>query len=271
MQTIAIQGTKGSFHHIAAQDWFGDEINLVECKTFREVFKKFKNNQADYSVVAIENSLYGSINEVYDLLLKYRFYIIGEISERINQCLIGINDIPLEDVLRVHSHPVALAQCQDFLDKYLTNAERIENNDTADSVRLVKEMGINTELAIASPLAAKLYNMHVIKANIENTKTNYTRFLILSKNNLNITGANKASLVVETDHKPGALYKLLGYFANDNINLTKLQSRPIQGKVWHYQFYIDVEIRQDQLEKIIEIIISNNYKVTVLGFYKKFS
>ena len=265
---ISIDGGLGSFHHAAALKWYGNDITIVPCESFKAVFEAIKNGQADAAMVAIENSFFGSINEVYDLLLKYKYPIVGEVPERIHQCLIGITDINFTEITHVYSQSMALAQCSYFIDSNLPQAKRVEHFDTAASVELISKLNDKQSVAIASSLAAKLHNCKVIKKGIENYDSNYTRFLALDpKAKANIK-ANKASLVLRTSHKPGALYKALGIFAENNANLTKLQSRPIPGKVWKYMFYIDFELAKDNLDTIIAELENIGCTVTFLGKYK---
>lgn len=265
---IAIQGESGSFHELAAKHWFGENIELVCCDTFSEVFMACADGRADAAVCAIENSLYGSINEVYDLLQEYRFPIIGEVPERIHQNLIALPTASLNDITHVFSHPVALAQCDAFLAEHLPNAEKVQHQDTAASVAYIKEQNNIAYAAIASSVAAKQYEMQILRSEIEDHSTNYTRFLILNPKGSAPSGANKTSLTLQTNHTPGSLYKALGVLANANVNMTKLQSRPITGKVWKYQFYLDIETAGDQLITIIKEMTSQGCEVTVLGEYK---
>lgn len=264
---IAIQGEAGSFHELAAHRWFGTSIDLICCPTFGGVFAAMQNNQADAAVVAVENSLYGSINEVYDLLQKFSFPIIGEIPERIHQNLITLSGTDPKDITQVFSHPVALAQCSEFLDKNLPRAERIELHDTAAAVEHIKDMGNPGYAAIASSSAAALHGLPILQAAIEDQTTNFTRFLVLQKNPTHIQTANKASLILQTNHQPGALYRVLGVFADANVNIVKLQSRPIIGKVWKYQFYLDVQTAGRPLQNFISEITSQGCEITILGEY----
>lgn len=264
---IAIQGEVGSFHHIASQQYYGGDIDIVPCTTFKAVFETIKADQADSGIVAIENSLFGSINEVYDLLLKNNLPIVGEILEPINQCLIGFENTDMTRVKNVYSHPVALAQCSDFLDKYLPNAKRIENHDTAASVELVKHLKNNHSVAIASQLAAKIYRMKTLRKNVQNHKQNFTRFLVIKNTNEVPDNANKISIILKTNHTPGSLYNALGVFAQGQTNITKLQSRPIEGKPWSYMFYIDCLCSQKNFVKIQKELINAGNQITVLGSY----
>lgn len=270
---VAIQGLEASYHDIASKKYFSDTQEVVHCDTFKEVFEAVENGDAEYGFVAIENSLYGSINEVYDLLLRYRFYINGEIYLRINHCLLGVKGSKLDNIKRVHSMLPALAQCEDFLDQYLPGAERIEEHDTSASAKLIAEKNILSSAAIASKAASELYGLEIIAANIESNKQNYTRFIVFGKKHLNIPNANKTSLIVRTDQdtKAGSLYRTLGVFANRNINLTKIESRPIVGKAWHYLFYLDFEVGADSKngKEALAELRDIGAETTVIGSYKK--
>lgn len=242
LQTIAIQGDKASFHDIAADRYFSQSGRLF-CKTFEDTITALKNSTVDYALCAIENSLYGSINEVYDLILKNELYITGEVYLRIEQCLIGLPGTQLSQITDVHSHPVALAQCDDYLNTALPTAERHEYHDTAGSVEMIKELADPTQAAIAGATAAELYGMEVLAHSIETNKENYTRFVALSRDAPSATEEhNKTSIVLRTDHTPGSLYRALGTFAERSINLSKIQSRPVVGAAWQYLMYLDLEV-----------------------------
>jgi prephenate dehydratase len=269
---IAIQGSVGSFHHIAAEHYYQIGQEYIYCENFSDVFLSLTGGKADVGVVAIENSMYGSINEVYDLLQIHRFPIVGEVVEHIRQNLIGFQGTPLESITKVYSHPVALAQCADFLEHHLPQAEIIEYHDTAAAVEFIKQHGEHSAAAIASNLAANLNEMSILRPGIQDERDNYTRFLAIdprADETTSMTSAepNKASLVLITSHEPGALYAALGVFAGLDCNLTKLQSRPITGKVWQYQFYVDVEILADKLEEAIRKLSEQECTVIHLGSY----
>lgn len=269
-KNVAIQGELGSFHHAAAMRWYGNDVSVVPCASFQDVFVALKNGMAETAVIAIENSLFGSINEIYDLLLNNDFYITGEIPERIHQCLIGFDDIDPKEISHVYSHPVALGQCSQYLDNELPLAKKVENFDTAASVKYIKDRGDIKRAAIASKAAAKIYGMKIIKEDIQNNQTNFTRFLVLEKSH-NKANSNKASLVIETSHRPGALFEVLNVFNDSNINLSKLQSRPIPGKLWRYMFYIDLEADYSLVKECIAKIEKLDVKVKLLGTYNKAS
>lgn len=270
---VAIQGLEASYHDIACKKYFTNTQEVVHCSTFKEVFETVENGSSEYGLVAIENSLYGSINEVYDLLLKYHFYINGEIYLRINHCLLGVKGSRLDNITHVHSMLPALAQCEYFLDQYLPDAERIEEHDTSASAKLIAEMGNPYSAAIASKAASELYGLKIISENIESNKQNYTRFIVFGREHKNIPDANKTSLIVRTDQdtKAGSLYRTLGVFANRSINLTKIESRPIVGKAWHYLFYLDFEVGADDKrgKEALKELSSIGAEPTVIGSYKK--
>lgn len=265
---VAIQGQPGSFHHQVAKQWFGNDVQILSAETFGDVFGMLNRHETSKAIVAIENSLYGSINEVYDLIESHHYSIVGEVYLRIEQQLIALPGAEPSDITHIYSHPVALAQCENYLDIHFPNAERIEHHDTAGSVEFIKNTDDVSMAAIAGRVAAELYDLPILAENIEDNKANYTRFLVLDTNPTVDVDTNKASLVIQTDHKPGALAKVLATFADAGVNLTKLQSRPIIGKVWQYRFYIDVETSGKKLRMLIREIEQSGTIVTLLGEYK---
>lgn len=267
---VAIQGDKASFHDIAANQFFGSAYERVFCDTFGSTIAALRTERADYALCAIENSLYGSINEVYDLILQNSLFIFGEVYLRIEQCLIGLPGAQLADITEIYSHPVALAQCEAYLDRQLPQTERIEYHDTAASVEKVSQLHNPAMAAIASREAAELYGMAILAEGIETNKQNYTRFIALSTLATDrVAAPDKTSLVITTNHQAGALYHALGCFAKRSINLSKIQSRPIIGKAWHYIFYVDVhagtqdKAYQDAVGELNEL----GCDVTLLGSY----
>jgi prephenate dehydratase len=266
---VAIQGDKASFHDLAAQKFYGKDIAIICCETFKDTFESVEVANAESAICAIENSLYGSINETYDLLVKYNFVINGEVYLRISQCLIVNPGTKIRDIKQVYSHPVALAQCEDYLDRELPGAKRLEFHDTAAAVEMIKKENNNQIAAIASVEAAKLYDMEVLAEEIETNKQNYTRFVVLGQGTQTKLKPNKTSLIVTTANQSGSLYEALGVFAKRSINLSKLQSRPIIGKAWHYIFYIDIEVGigdQEFTESISELV-HQGCDVKILGSY----
>lgn len=266
MRTIAIQGQAGSFHDDVSRICFPDD-DIFPCDTFHDVFAALDSKKADAAIVAIENSLYGSIVDVYDLLLAHNYIITGEHILHIHQQLIGIADSNLTDITEVYSHPVALNQCREWLETHLPDAELIEHHDTAGAVAYIKELASPYAAAIAGSRAAELYDMSIIERDIEDEKTNLTRFVILDPTQ-DVKDANKASLVLTTTHHSGALYEALGVFAKYDANLNKLQSRPIRGEKFNYQFFIDCEINADGLASIRADLKKLGCSVNFIGHYR---
>jgi len=266
---IAIQGFEGSFHQVAAQQFFKD-VEVICCATFREVVKvAVDKKQSDGGIMAIENSIAGSILPNYNLLQKTNLKIIGEIYLQIKQNLLVNPGIKLEDIREVHSHPMALLQCIDFLEKY--NWKLIETDDTALSAKHIHQHRSKHIAAIASRLAADLYELDVLAPNIHTLKNNYTRFLVLQHADKakEVDDANKASLIFNTDHSKGSLAKVLTKIAEGDINLSKLQSMPIPGSDWKYSFHADLEFDTiDQFNKVIKSITSLTNDLKIYGIYR---
>ncbi len=261
---VAIQGEQASFHDSAARQWFGGTITPVVCESFAEVFGVLNRHEAEAAVVAIENSLYGSINQVYDLTESHGYPIVGEVHLPVHQQLIGT---PGAEVTHIYSHLVALAQCENFLDARYPQATRVEYHDTAGAVRFVSESGNASHAAIANREAAQLYNLEVIAADIEDNPANFTRFLVIQPGGTPPSNANRTSLVLTTDHTPGALARILTILADYDINLSKLQSRPIIGKPWHYRFYLVLDTAGAPLHPALAEIRPFVASLTILGEY----
>jgi prephenate dehydratase len=269
-KTIAIQGVEASFHDIAATQYFGADSRRVFCGTFADTFAALATGEVDFVLCAIENSLYGSINEVYDLLQTHDFHIIGEVYLRIEQCLIGLPTATIDGITEVHSHPVALAQCEHYLDETLPNVERMESHDTAESVAMIAALQDSAIAAIAGRQAAELHGMQILAEAIETDAENYTRFVVLSKSRSEQEKASKTSLILQTNHTPGALYHALGSFAKRGVNLTKLQSRRIIGKAWKYVFYVDLAVGVNDVTftEALSELERQDCQVTILGSYE---
>lgn len=267
---IAIQGVEGSFHHQAAKNYFNTAIAISASETFRGVFEMVEKSKADYGVVAIENSLYGSIAGVLDLLEAHagNLAVIGETYLHVRQQLIGLPGTRLNEIKTIYSHPVALAQCEVFFDTTLPAAQRVEYHDTAAAVDFVKQQNDPSKVAVAGTIAADHYGLRVLVPNIEDNKANYTRFLIIARRRpQTATLPNKLSLVLTTNHAPGALSHVLAIFASENANLTKLESRPIIGSPWQYKFYIDIETTPEIIERCLSTVRETGTNVTELGRY----
>ncbi|MEP6747097.1 MAG: prephenate dehydratase [Bacteroidota bacterium] len=269
--SVSIQGYEGSFHQVAAQQFFGKNVTVLPCATFREVVKIAGNKkESDGGVMAIENSIAGSILPNYNLLKKSNLKIAGEIYLQIRQNLMVNPGVKLEDIREVHSHPMAIQQCFGFLDKY--NWKLIETEDTALSAKHVQQHRSKHVAAIASKLAAELFNLHMIAPNIQTMKNNYTRFLILQREDKVVLqeSPNKASVNFNTDHSRGSLAKVLTRIAEGGINLSKLQSFPIPGSDWQYSFHADMEFDSlEQFNIVMDAIKPLTEEVKVYGVYRK--
>lgn len=266
---IAIQGEIGSFHHQATTALFADDdYSILPCESFRKVFQAVEQGLADFGVVAVENSLYGSLHETYDQLVKTKFSIVGEISLPIHQNLIAQPGTDLSQIAEVLSHPAALDQCRNFLETQLPNAELIERTDTAGAVAEIADSKLPHQAAIASRHASNLYHMSIIAEDIEDEPDNITRFIIISPRPQTVQHANKASLILTTSHQPGALHQALGVFEQNHANLTKLESRPVRGQPFRYQFIIDVHTDQSTLITLVHGLEQLDCSVEVLGHYK---
>lgn len=268
---VSIQGYEGSFHQVAAQQFFGKEVEVLPCATFREVVKIALNKkESDGGVMAIENSIAGSILPNYNLLQKSNLKIIGEVYLLIKQNLLVNPGVKLEDIREVHSHTMALQQCYDFLDKH--KWKLVETDDTALSAKHVHQHKSKHIAAIASKLAAELFQLEVIAPNIHTLKNNYTRFLILQRQDAAkpVGDANKASVNFHTDHSRGSLARVLTKIAEGGINLSKLQSFPIPGSDFKYSFHADMEFDTiTQFETVIDQIKPITEEIKIYGVYKR--
>lgn len=267
---VSIQGYEGSFHQVAAQQFFGKSVEVIPCDTFREVVRIASNKkESDGGVMAIENSIAGSILPNYNLLQKCNLRVVGEVYLQIKQNLLVNPGVTLEDIREVHSHPMAILQCIDYLEKY--DWKLVETEDTALSAKHIHQKKNKHAAAIASKLAAELFNLDMIAPNIHTMKNNYTRFLVLQRPEQTelIADANKASVNFHTDHSRGSLARVLSKIAEGGINLSKLQSFPIPGSDWEYSFHADMEFDSiEQFNTIIEAIKPLTAALQVYGIYK---
>jgi prephenate dehydratase len=268
---IAIQGFEGSFHQEAANHFFGGNVKVLPCATFRETVRQASDKKiSDGGVMAIENSTAGSILPNYNLLQKSSLHVIGEIYLQIRQHLMVNTGVEFQDIKEVHSHPMALLQCMDYLEKF--DWKLVESDDTALSAQLIHQHHNKHAAAIAGRLAAKMYGLDIITPNIHTLKNNYTRFLILQREDKigYMDQPNKSSLYFQTDHSKGSLARVLTIIADGGINLSKLQSFPIPDTDWKYSFYVDMEFDSlDKFNSVIDAIRSVTEKLKVYGIYKK--
>jgi prephenate dehydratase len=271
MGGVAIQGYEGSFHQVAARQFYGKQVRVIPCATFRELIKIASSRKESHGgIMAIENSIAGSILPNYNLLQKSNLRIVGEIYLQIRQNLMVNPGVRLEDIREVHSHPMAIQQCLDWLDQY--NWKLVETEDTALSAKHLQQHHSRHAAAIASRLAADLFGLEILAANIQTMKNNYTRFLVIQREDMSqkIEGANKASVNFHTDHSRGSLARVLTRIADGGINLSKLQSFPIPGSDWQYSFHADMEFDSlDQFNAVIETIRPITAALKIYGVYKK--
>lgn len=266
---IAFQGEIGAYSEEAAFQFFGTAVQVKPLESLDAVFKMVETSEVPYGIVPVENSLEGSISRSYDLMLNSNLKVCGEKELRIVHCLIAGPGASLDSVKRIYSHPQALGQCQAFL-RHL-NAELIPTYDTAGSVKMIKEQNITDGAAVASARAAEIYGMKILAREIEDNPNNFTRFFILAKEDSPPTGKDKTSIVFSVKHKPGALFSAIKVFADNKINLTKIESRPTRQRAWEYNFYLDFEgHREDQIvQQVLEKVDRHSLFVKVLGSYPK--
>ncbi len=268
MKKIAIQGIAGSFHEDAAQHYFNEEIEVVECKSFTRVCELIDSDQADIAVMAIENSIAGSILNNYQLIRDFHLKIIGEIYIHIEMYLMASQGVKKVDITDIYSHPVALKQCAEYLEKQFPQAELHEFSDTAASARFVIAEKPAGAAAIGNLRSAEMYGLQILDAGIETNRKNYTRFLVLSKHGNPTEGINKASICFEVGHFYGALARVLNTFAENQINLTKIQSVPVIGKPNEYTFHVDIEWELiENYERAIHQVLKSVSSLSILGEY----
>lgn len=268
---IAIQGIEGSYHHMAAEQFFGPRLELLECEYFKEIPESIISNQVDYGLMAIENTIAGSILQNYRLLQRNSLKIIGEVYIPIDHQLLVLNGQNISEINEVHSHPMALLQCEQFFEDH-PHIKLIESVDTSQAAKEVKEGSKRNRGAIASKLAGKIFDLKVLAKDIHTFKNNYTRFFVIGRDedhSFQPDIINKASLKLVLKHEQGSLAKVLSVFLMHGINLTKIQSVPIMDSPWEYAFYIDIEIPSiETFNAVLEVISHQANSINVLGMYK---
>lgn len=237
---IACFGEHGAYTEQAMEEVFGKNITAINRESFREVMEMVANGEAKYGVLPIENSSTGGITDVYDMLLDYDVTVVAEHVVKVEQALMGIKGTKLEDIRTVYSHPQGILQCSKFLEKHPQIVAKTFAS-TSGSAKKVAEEGDKTQAAIASKRAAEIFGLDVIQESINFEKNNYTRFIVISNQKIFLSNANKISLSFEIKHEAGALYNMLSSFYYNNLNLTKIESRPIENKSWEYRFFVDIE------------------------------
>jgi prephenate dehydratase len=266
---IAFQGEAGAYSEQAVFNYFG-EVETQPCESFDVVFDSVVSGTSDAGLTPIENSLAGSIHQNYDLLLRHDLHITGEYLLRVQHCLIALPGSSIADIKRVISHPQALGQCAAYLRRLGVKTESAY--DTAGSVKILKESGARETAAIASRRAAEIYGMQILEEGVEDNAENYTRFLAISKTAIHPQGEAKTSIVFTLKNQPGALFKALSVFALRDIDLTKIESRPLQGKPWEYLFYIDFlgAAHEETARKALDHLGEYALMLRVLGSYPRY-
>lgn len=267
---VAIQGIKASFHEEAAFKFFGKNIQTIECKSFKQTCDVLDEQGADFVVMAIENSIAGSLLPNYTLIREYNFAVVGEVYLPIQLHLMALPGVKFEDVKFATSHPIAIRQCVDFFDDY-PHIQVVESSDTAACAKRIKDEQLTDTVAIANSLAAELYGLNIIERRIESNKKNYTRFLILKKDKTEeAVEVNKASICFQVSNRVGALSKVLDIFAEHEVNLTKIQSMPVLGKRNDYYFYVDIEWKDmEAYDKAIRHTLKYTVNFNIMGEYQK--
>ena len=267
---VAIQGALASFHETAALQFFGDEIEIVECATFPQLFNAMKTGEADYAVCAFENAIAGSILPNYARLRNTNLEIFGEVYLCIEMNLMALAGQTVDDIKEIHSHPMAFLQCEDFLNEY-PNIQMVESKDTASSAKEIKDGNIKNRAAIASKRAAEVFDLEIVASDIHDNKRNFTRFLALRRRNGDLVkGINKASISFRSNHLPGSLAKILTKIGEHNINLNKIQSLPVIGEEWKYFFYVDLRFEEfADYRKMMDEIEPLTSELKILGEYQQ--
>lgn len=275
MKRVAIQGGPGAYHEIAARDYFkGEELEIIPCQTFRDIFKEAEKDPQLIGVMAIENTIAGSLLPNHDLLKQHQLRIAGEHKLRITHTLAALPGTTIDEIGEVMSHPMALMQCEDFLER-LPGVKIVEHDDTALAAKEIREREMRGTATICSRLAAQMYGLEILADGIETNKRNFTRFFILAREEMlrevqKNNHINKSSLVFVLPHSEGSLSKVLSVLSFYGINLTRIQSLPIIGSEWEYQFYIDLTFtdyqRYQQSIDAITPLISN---LKLLGEYRE--
>ena len=265
--TVACQGTEGAYSQIACDKLFGN-ASIMFTNTFEGVFQAVQSNLCRYGILPIENNIYGSVNQVYDLMKKYKFYIARSMKLRIDHCLVAKPGMKREDIREIYSHEQALGQCSEYLKKLPGAKTRVWEN-TAMAAKMVANSENNSIAAICSAESAENYGLRILDRGIQNSDNNYTRFICISKEMEVYPGANKISIMFSVSHKPGSLYSLLSSFAALGLNVTKLESRPIPGRDFEFMFYVDLEasITEEEVQSLICQIEAEQPMFVFLGAY----
>jgi prephenate dehydratase len=268
MKKVSYQGVPGAYSESAARKFFGDGIDTYGTDSFEEVLRSAAPEETptdvNHCILPVENSIEGTVGQSIDAILKTDLYAIGEVYLKVEHCLIGRGR--LGNVTKVYSHPQALGQCSDFIIDH--NLRTVPTYDTAGSVEIIKDLEDNCA-AIASSLASSLYNIPIIKEGISNNSNNFTRFLVFSRENTTETGNNKTSIIFSVKHEPGALHQILKEFNDNEINLTKIESRPNKNTNWEYNFFVDFlgHYSNSKIKSVLDKISENALFLKIIGSY----
>jgi len=264
---IVFQGLEGAYSQQAMEEFFGENCDNFHVVSWKDAMEAIKNGSADYAVLPIENSSAGIVSENYDLLVEYDNYIVGEQIIRIDHALLGMEDADEKDITTVVSHKQSLMQCSDFLDRH--EWERVSVNNNAVAAKKVKEDGLISQAAIASAKNSEIYGLKVIRNSIQNNKNNSTRFIVVTGRKIYVKGAERISICFELNHECGALYHALSHFIYNGINMTNIQSRPLQNKNWEYRFFVDFEgnFEDDAVQNALRGLEEETISFRILGTY----
>ena len=265
MKRVSFQGEYGAYSESAAKKFFKEEIETVPCNSFEEALKLTENRESDYTILPVENSIEGTVGQSIDAITHTELHAMGEEYFKVEHCLISIGN--LDEIQTVYSHPQALGQCSDFIKA--RQLKTVPTYDTAGSVKIIKEINDAQSAAIASNDAGNLYKIPIVKQGIENNANNYTRFLIFSREN-SIEGIeDKTSIIFSVKHEPGALYQILKEFNDNNINLTKIESRPNKNTNWEYNFFVDFvgHFSNSKIKSLLDVISENTIFLKIIGSY----
>ena len=265
---VVFQGTEGAYSQIAMHRFFGEDVNSISVATFREAMETLEAGFADYAVIPIENSSAGIVNECYDLLVEFENFIVGEQIIDVEHALLGTEDSTIEDINEVYSHPQALMQCEKYLDDHKGWIKYSELN-TAIAAKKIKEGNDKTKAAIASVEAAKLYGLKILDERINYSSINSTRFVIISSQKVFLKNANTISICFELPHESGSLYHVLSHFIYNNLNMTRIESRPLKERNWEYRFFIDFEgsLVDESVKNAIRGLREETKQLRILGNY----
>lgn len=267
---VVYQGVEGAYAHLALASYFGEETYRFHVDTWRDAMEAIKTGKADYAVLPFENSSAGIVAENYDLLKEYGYHIVGEQKIKINHCVLGLDGADFSRIKKIYSHPQALAQCSKFLEAH-REWEIIPERNTAMAAKKVKEDADPTQAAIASSLTAELYGLQLLAEGVQNNSMNETRFIIVTRKSEYISGAGKISICIQLKHESGALYHALSHFIYNGLNMTRIESRPIQGRNWEYQFFIDFDgnLKDAAVQNALRGLKEETLDLKIFGNYER--